>query len=341
MSSGAFAVSGALLSVRRLQVHYSAPAGWWRKHLTIRAVDGIDFDLHPSQTLGVAGESGCGKSTLARALVGLQPVIAGSIRLAGQELTHLDRKAWSKLRRQVQFVFQDPFASLDPRMTVGESVAEPLVNLCPEMSHAQRRQRVSKTLERVGLSGRLLNRFPHEFSGGQCQRIGIARALAVGPDLLICDEPVSALDVSIQAQIINLLKELQRELGLAMIFISHNLSIVRQISDRVLVMYLGKIMEHAGCKELFAHAAHPYTRALLSAIPVPESHHGGFRPRVILRGELPSPAFPPSGCVFRSRCPWAVERCARQTPALRRVGQTHAAACHYADSSRALGAPAS
>jgi oligopeptide transport system ATP-binding protein len=324
-------VKPALLSVRRLRVYYHAPAAWpWLANTSVKAVDGVDFDLHAGQTLGIAGESGCGKSTLARALIGLQPVTSGSIRLASEELTRLPSTGWRNLRRQMQLVFQDPFASLDPCRTVGESVVEPLVTLYPKTSKAERQRQALETLEKVGLSQHHLQRYPHEFSGGQCQRIGIARALVVRPKLLICDEPVSALDVSIRAQIINLLKELQRDLGLAMIFISHDLSVVRRVSDRVLIMYLGRIMEHAGCEELFRHAGHPYTRALLSAVPIPEPDRERARQRLVLRGELPSPASAPSGCVFRSRCPWAVDLCAREAPALRRFGPTHATACHYA-----------
>jgi oligopeptide transport system ATP-binding protein len=324
-------VTRALLSVRRLRVYYRSPPSWpWQSARVVKAVDGVDFDLHAGEALGVAGESGCGKSTLARAIIGMQPVSSGSIRLMGEELTRLDPVGWRDRRRDMQMVFQDPFASLDPRMTVRESVAEPLLNLFPDMSGAERQRRVLDTLERVGLSARQLRRYPHEFSGGQCQRVGIARALVVSPRLLICDEAVSALDVSIRAQIINLLRSLQRDLKLAMIFIAHDLSVLRRISDRVLIMYLGKIMEHAACHELFQRANHPYTRALMSAILTPNPCREPYSQRIILRGELPSPTNPPGGCVFRSRCPWAVELCAREVPALRRLGPRHASACHYA-----------
>jgi oligopeptide transport system ATP-binding protein len=317
--------------VRRLCIHYQTRGDWpWQTSPVAKAVNGIDFDLHAGQTLGVAGESGCGKSTLARALVGLQPVTSGSIRLAGQEPTRLNKVGWRKLRRQVQMVFQDPYASLDPRMTIGESIAEPLANLYPELPWMERRRQVFEIIEKVGLSGRYSQRYPHELSGGQCQRVGIARAVVVKPKILICDEPVSALDVSIQAQIINLLKDLQADMKLAMIFISHNLSVVRHISHQVLIMYLGKVMEHATREQLFERAGHPYTRALLSAVPISDSDREGVHRRIVLRGELPSPASPPSGCIFRTRCPWAAERCAREIPALRRFGSTHAIACHYA-----------
>lgn len=324
-------MTAALLSIRRLRVYYHPHGAWpWRKGDVVKAVDGIDFDLQAGQTLGIAGESGCGKSTLARALIGLQPATSGSIRLAGRELTQLSHANWQKLRRQVQMVFQHPLASLDPRMTVGESIAEPLVNLAPELSRTQRQRQTLEMLEKVGLPRHHGHRYPHEISGGQCQRVGIARALVVKPSILICDEPVSALDVSVQAQIINLLKDLQADMRLAMIFIAHNLSVVRLISHRVLIMYLGKVMEKANRDELFERASHPYTRALLSAIPVLDVDREYTRRRIILRGEPPSPAFAPSGCVFRSRCPWAKELCARETPPLRRLGSTQSTACHFA-----------
>lgn len=324
-------MSKPLLSVRQLRVHYHLRATWgWRMHQSIKAVDHVNFDLHAGQTLGVAGESGCGKSTLARALIGLQPITSGSICYRDKELTRLNRSGWHNMRRQMQMVFQDPLASLNPRLTIGESVAEPLSNLCPEISAAERRRRACAMLERVGVSEALSNRYPHEFSGGQCQRVSIARALVVEPQLLICDEPVSALDVSIQAQVINLLKDLQRDLNLAMIFISHNMSVVRQLSHQVMVMYLGKIMEHGSREALFARAGHPYTHALFSAVPIPSPERERLRRRIVLNGDPPSPLSPPSGCVFRSRCPWAVERCARETPPLRRISSLHAVACHYA-----------
>ena len=312
-----------VLSVRRLKVEYALPGPWpWSRAGTLRAVDDVHFDLQPGETLGIVGESGCGKSTLARALVGLQPVTAGGIVLEGRDVARFDDAQWRPLRRHVQMVFQDPIASLDPRMPIAESVAEPLLALCPEMDAAAREARVAQLLERVGLAG-LGGKFPHELSGGQCQRAGIARALVARPRILVCDEPVSALDVSVQAQVLELLAELQREEGLSMIFIAHDLAVVRHLCHRVLVMYLGRVMEQAPAAELFARPRHPYTRALLAAVPGPGA------PPVPLAGELPSPADPPSGCVFRTRCPMADDLCAREMPYLRRVGERSHAACHY------------
>jgi oligopeptide transport system ATP-binding protein len=245
-------------------------------------------------------------------------------------LKGLNKAGWRKLRCQVQMVFQDTYASLDPRMTVGESIAEPLENLCAQWPQIERRRQLFEMIEKVGLSKRHSQRYPHELSGGQRQRVGIARALVTKPKLLICDELVSALDVSIQSKIINLLKDLQADMKLAMLFISHNLSVVRQVSQQVLIMYLGKTMEHASREQLFERAGHPYTRALLSAVPSLDLDRESAHRRIVLRGELPAPTSPPSGCLFRTRCPRAVGRCARETPTLLRVGSTHAIACHYA-----------
>lgn len=324
-------MSDALLTARGLSVFYRLPTNRpWRRAGCIRAVDGIDLDLMSGETLGIAGESGCGKSTLARALAGLLPITAGSVLLAGKELNGLSHAGWRALRREIQMVFQDPAASLDPRMTVLQIIAEPLVNLYPDMSSAERRKRVLETAEQVGLSARDLHRYPHQFSGGQCQRIGIARALAARPRVLICDEAVSALDVSIRAQIINLLKDLQLEFNFAMIFISHDLAVLKSISHRVLIMYLGKLMEQARCEELFTDAAHPYTLALLSAAPIADPGQERARRRIVLRGELPSPAAPPAGCVFHSRCHWVAERCRIEVPAPRQLAPHRITACHFA-----------
>ncbi|MBA2410923.1 MAG: ATP-binding cassette domain-containing protein [Gammaproteobacteria bacterium] len=324
-------MSEALLVVRGLRVNYWLPPNRpWRRALSIRAVDDVDFDLKPGETLGIAGESGCGKSTLARALTGLQPITAGSARLAGQELKDLDRAGWRTLRREVQMVFQDTIASLDPRMTVSQIIAEPLTNLYPQMASAEQRDRVLEIAEQVGLPGRDLHRYPHEFSGGQCQRIGIARALVARPSVLICDEPASALDVSIRAQIINLLKGLQNKHNLAMIFISHDLAVLKSISHCVLIMYLGKVMEQARCEKLFADPAHPYTRALLSAAPLADPLQERARRRIALRGEPSSPTTPPAGCVFHARCPWVAERCKREIPVARQFAPHRVVACHFA-----------
>jgi oligopeptide transport system ATP-binding protein len=319
-----------LLEVRRLGVQYPLRGRWsWSAPGSLRAVEEVNFNLHAGETLGIVGESGSGKSTLARALVGLQPVSSGAITFDGSNIAQLDPASWRPLRRDIQIVFQDPLASLDPRMSIGRIVAEPLQALRPGISAAEREEMVSAMLERVGLSRLHVNRYPHEFSGGQCQRVGIARALIVRPKLLVCDEPVSALDVSVQAQIINLLKDLQREYGLAMIFIAHDLAVVRHISHRVLVMYMGRMMEQADRDTLFAAPAHPYTKALLAAIPSDDPVHIERRQRQMLEGEIPSPANPPPGCVFATRCPMADEHCGRQVPHVRRLANGTVAACHY------------
>lgn len=319
-----------LLEVRRLCVRYPIPRTWpWQAAGEVRAVEEVNFNLRAGETLGIVGESGCGKSTLARALAGLQVVSAGAIQFQGRELSRLTEDQWRPLRRDIQMVFQDPQASLDPRMTIGRIIAEPLEALCPELDADQRQARVLAMLERVGLSAAHINRYPHEFSGGQCQRVGIARALVVRPKLLICDEPVSALDVSVQAQIINLLADLQKEFGLAMIFIAHDLAVVRHISHRVMVMYLGRVMEQARRDELFAAPAHPYTKALLSSVPVADPSRVSEKKRQVLEGEIPSPANPPPGCVFATRCPMADEQCSRSAPHIRRLSSGAVVACHY------------
>ena len=284
----------------------------------------------PGETLGIVGESGSGKSTLARALLKLVPATAGRICVLGRDLAELSTAQLRPLKRNVQVVFQDPLASLNPRMTVGDIVSEPLWTHRPELDAAAVRAEVVEVLRRVGLTGRELNRYPHEFSGGQCQRIGIARALVLKPKLIVCDEPVSALDVSIQAQIVNLLLDLRREFGLALIFIAHDLAVVRHISHRVLVMYLGRVMELAPSAHLYERPSHPYTRALISAVPLPDPRAERARPREILSGDLPSPIDPPSGCRFRTRCRYAIERCRNEIPQLRPFDRA-LVACHRAE----------
>ncbi len=323
-------MSAALLEVEGLKVHYPVPgSGLFAAARTLKAVDGVDLELASGETLGVVGESGCGKSTLARAILGLAPVTAGSVRLSGEVISTLSGKALQPARRRMQVIFQDPLASLDPRMTVGQIIAEPLEIHFPRMERGTRMARVREQMERVGLRANLINRYPHEFSGGQCQRIGIARALVLEPELVICDEPVSALDVSIQAQIINLLETLQRELDLALLFIAHDLSVVRHISHRVLVMYLGRVVEAADRDTLYANPRHPYTQALLASVPRLDPQAARAEPAP-LRGDLPSPMDPPSGCAFRTRCPFAVARCVQETPELRTVAG-HRVACHRAE----------
>jgi oligopeptide transport system ATP-binding protein len=311
-------------------VHFQVKSdkGWpWSPARTLKAVDGVSFDIRAGETLGVVGESGCGKSTLARAVLNLIPASAGSIVWMGQEMNGASPQCWLAARKDIQMIFQDPLASLDPRMTIAQIIAEPLQTHQPGLPREQVMARVKAMMLRVGLSAQQINRYPHEFSGGQCQRIGIARALILAPKLIICDEPVSALDVSIQAQIINLLKELQQSMGLALIFIAHDLAVVKHISDRILVMYLGHAMELAHKQALYATPRHPYTRALLSAIPIPDPRLERQKVIQILQGDLPSPVNPPSGCVFRTRCPQAIERCAIEVPELRRLDGLSEAAC--------------
>ena len=319
-----------LLSVRDLQVHFKVRdrKAWpWTPAATLKAVDGVSFDLLAGETLGIVGESGCGKSTLARACLNLIPATGGEVVWAGKTLRPDDHAAWLAARRDIQIIFQDPLASLDPRMTVARIIGEPLRVHRPELSDAQVHDKVVAAMGEVGLTPQQINRYPHEFSGGQCQRIGIARALILEPKLIICDEPVSALDVSIRAQIVNLLQDLQRRKGLALIFIAHDLAVVKHISDRVLVLYLGKAMELAGSDALYARPGHPYTQALLSAIPVPDPRIERGKVLQLLSGDMPSPIDPPSGCVFRTRCPKAIADCARDVPALRRLDAETAAAC--------------
>lgn len=313
-----------LLEVSGLVKHFPIKSGILidREVGRVRAVDGVSFVLHEGQTLGLVGESGCGKSTLCRTILQLIPPSAGSVRFRGTEMVGRSRRELRPLRREIQMIFQDPFASLNPRKRVGQIIGEPM-RLHGVADGGELTRRVSELLERVGLQAEHYNRFPHEFSGGQRQRIGIARALGLQPKLIIADEPVSALDVSVQAQIINLLEDLQREFGMAYLFVAHDLGVVRHVSDRVAVMYLGKIVEEAPAADLYEHPLHPYTGALLSAVPVPDPRKTAARDRVPLPGEVPSPIDPPAGCRFHTRCSWATDVCGRSEPEL--LGRRHTA----------------
>jgi oligopeptide transport system ATP-binding protein len=316
-----------LLSVRDLKVHFPVKTGGLLgRTVPLKAVDGISFDLKAGETLGIVGESGCGKSTLGRAILQLLPATAGSVAWLGKPIVPSDVH---EMRREMQVVFQDPLASLDPRMTAGDIIAEPLRNYQGSLSRADVTARVQDMMAKVGLLPAMINRYPHEFSGGQCQRIGIARAMILRPKLVVCDEPVSALDVSIRAQVVNLLMALQKEFGLSLIFISHDLSVVRHISHRVMVLYLGRIMELADRDSLYAAPRHPYTQALIAAVPIPDPDKERAKRRIILTGDPPSPLNPPSGCVFRTRCPHATEICSQTVPPLESAGPGHEVACHH------------
>ncbi|NMJ42292.1 dipeptide ABC transporter ATP-binding protein [Roseomonas sp. JC162] len=323
-------MSETLLEVTGLAKHYPVRKGLIvaKQVGTVRAVDGVSFSVNRGETLALVGESGCGKSTTARLVLRLIEPSAGSIRFEGVDVTRITGAAQRAMRRRMQIVFQDPYASLNPRLTVAETIAEPML-VHGIGDAAARRKRVEELLTVVGLRAFHAQRYPHEFSGGQRQRIGIARALSVQPDLVVCDEPVSALDVSIQAQVVNLLKDLQRRFGLAYLFIAHDLAVVKHVADRVAVMYLGQIVEIGDKRSLFASPRHPYTRALLSAIPHPDpERRGQVKP---LGGDLPSPLNPPPGCRFHTRCPFAQDRCRSEAPSLRRLGPGHDAACHFAE----------
>ena len=316
-----------LLEVKNIKKWFpSKKSPFSKEKVYIKAVDGVSFTLNAGETLGVVGESGCGKSTMGRTVLRLLEPTEGQVFFEGKEYTALKDAELRKSRSELQIIFQDPYASLDPRMTIGDIIAEPL-DIQLKLPAKERMERVLKTMERVGLNTRYVNRYPHEFSGGQRQRIGIARAMVLNPKVVVCDEPVSALDVYIQAQVINLLKDLQEEMGMAYIFISHDLSVIKHISDRVAVMYLGHVVEIADKKDLYDHPMHPYTVALLSAIPVPDRKHK--KEKIVLEGDLPSPANPPSGCVFHTRCYKAQEICKTQVPELKECGNGHCCACHF------------
>ncbi len=328
-----------LLEVRDLTKHFPVVRGaiFRRQVGSVRAVDGISFSIRPNETLGLVGESGCGKTTTGNAVLQLETPTSGDVIFEGRNLVELPIAEQRRARRHMQMIFQDPFGSLNPRMSVGKIIEEPLGVHKIGDSRQERRDRVAELLRLVGLSPNHSVRYPHEFSGGQRQRIALARALAVQPTFLVCDEPVSALDVSIQAQIINLFLDLQDQLGVAYLFISHDLKVVRQISDRIAVMYLGKIVELAPGADLYSHPLHPYSRALLSAVPVPDPDIEANRERIILAGDVPSPVDPPSGCRFHPRCPWAVERCSVEDPAEREILPGRFVACHFAEDIDAAG----
>ncbi|MBI4317222.1 MAG: dipeptide ABC transporter ATP-binding protein [Chloroflexi bacterium] len=320
-----------LLDVRDLKVYFPVQQGilLQRRVGSVRAVDGLNFFVRKGETLGLVGESGCGKSTTGRAILQLHRPTAGEVYFQNVNLCKQRGEQLRRMRREMQMIFQDPYASLNPRMMVGSIVSEPLE--VHGLAHGnERRQRVQELLRVVGLNPSFINRYPHEFSGGQRQRIGIARALAVQPSFIVCDEPISALDVSIQAQIINLLEELQDRFHLTYLFIAHDLSVVRHISDRVAVMYVGKIVELSERTELYTHPLHPYTKALLSAVPIPDPVAEQRRERVILTGDVPSPVTPPPGCRFHTRCPIVIQRCREEEPAFRELGSGHWVACHRA-----------
>ena len=329
-----------LLRVHDLKMHFPITRGiiLQKRVGSIKAVDGISFDLMRGETLGLVGESGCGKSTTGRAILQLYEPTAGEVIFEGQDLTKINSGDLRRMRRRMQMIFQDPYASLNPRMTVGSIVGEPLEVHKIGGSRREQQQRVQELLEIVGLNPYFINRYPHEFSGGQRQRIGVARALAVNPSFIVCDEPISALDVSIQAQVINLLEDLQNELGLTYLFIAHDLSVVRHISDRIAVMYLGKIVELADREVLYENPLHPYTQALLSAVPIPDPQIEKKRQRIILEGDVPSPADPPTGCNFNTRCPQVMDICHQYEPSFTDVGDGHYVACFLNDQVKALDA---
>ncbi len=324
-------IAGPILSVKDLKVHFPMGGSLFSGARPLKAVDGVSFDVFPGETLGIVGESGSGKSTIGRAVLQLIKPTAGNVAWLGKNIAGHSRSQMKPYRREMSIVFQDPLASLNPRMTAGDIIAEPLDTFEPRLSADDRKKRVQEIMRQVGLLPQMINRYPHEFSGGQNQRIGIARAMILKPKLIVADEPVSSLDVSIRAQILNLLSDLQKATGVAMMFISHDLAVVRHVSHRVLVLYLGKVMEIAEAGVLLTKPRHPYTQALLSAAPVPDPAVERAKKRILLEGDLPSPLNPPSGCVFRTRCPIAQAKCAKEVPALESRGGADGqlAACHF------------
>ena len=326
--------SQTILQVENLKVNFNVTSEGdmpWTKPKKLQAVNDVSFQLNSGETLGIVGESGCGKSTLARAIVKLVHIDSGKVIWLGNDLLELNKSEMRHHRKQIQMIFQDPLASLDPRMNIGEIIAEPLRTHYPKTPEADVKLRVSDVMNKVGLLDNLVNRYPHEFSGGQCQRIGIARALILKPKLIICDEPVSALDVSIQAQVINLLMDLQEEMGLTLIFIAHDLSIVKHISTKIMVLYLGNMVELANSEDIYRKPRHPYTQALISAVPIPDPKIEKQKDLILIEGDLPSPVNPPSGCVFRTRCQKAQEICSKEKPEFKEAATNHKVACHFHD----------
>ena len=323
-----------MMQVENLKVHFDVSSEGdmpWTKRKRLQAVNGVSFELKSGETLGIVGESGCGKSTLARAIISMVPAETGRVLWFGKDLLALQKTEMRKHRKEIQMIFQDPLASLNPRMTIGEIIAEPLKTHYPKTSKADIKARVEDVMNKVGLLENLINRYPHEFSGGQCQRIGIARALILKPKLIICDEPVSALDVSIQAQVINLLMDLQKEMGLTLIFIAHDLSIVKHISNKIMVLYMGNMVELAKSEDIYNHPRHPYTKALISAVPIPDPKIEKNKDLILIEGDLPSPINPPSGCIFRTRCKKAQDICSQEKPELKEAASSHEVACHFND----------
>ncbi len=321
-------MSEILLEVKNLKKTFPISGGIFAKKQTLIAIEDISFSLKKGETLGIVGESGCGKSTLGRCILQLLEPDNGQVVWLGGDLTKLSWRNMREKRKDLQIIFQDPLASLNPRLTVGEIISDPLRALMPELNQKQRKEKVLKMMKAVGLLPEMISRFPHEFSGGQAQRIGIARALITEPKLIVCDEPVSALDVSVQAQILNLLSDLKDEFGLTLIFISHDLSVVRHVSDRIMVLYLGRMVELALSGELYDEPRHPYTKALLKAVPIPDPIKARERTIEGLEGEIPSPINPPSGCTFRTRCPLANDKCANERPKIENIGKERLIACH-------------